>query len=293
MLYGDGTYGVVGTIGVSPFTFGSYSVQRQAFLHVTNSSIGSLTNLGVYGLFGLGFDFVISSRITAIVKARYGNTTTWGQSVLSNLFDQHPDRPNLISLYLSRTDDLEDTQGGSFFIGEYDPKFADVARAPKLPQYPDGGDRWTTLLEGIYVDGKAIPITSSIRSVPAGHLQTLLDTGDPTATLPTVIWNAIYSLVPGSAKYTAGGDSIWILPCNTTTIVEFAFGCVKSTFILFTDNQLYVTVARGLRFILLISAPSVDLFKSMVSNILLAFPHSTRRISLLTLDLKSRWVIVS
>ena len=224
VLYGDGTYGVAGTIGVSPFSFGSYSVQRQAFLHVTKSTVGSLSNLGIYGIFGLSFDFVTSSRITAAVKARYGNSTTWGQSVLHNIFDQHPNQPNFVSLYLSRTDDLEDTQGGSFFIGEYDPKFADVARSPKLPQYPDGGDRWTTLLEGIYVGGKAISITSSIRGVPAGHAQAMLDTGDPTANFPTAIWNAIYSLIPGAAKYADTTGMVWIIPCNTTTIVELAFG---------------------------------------------------------------------
>ena len=224
LLYGDGTYGVAGTVGVSPFTFGSYSIQRQAFLHVTKSTTTSLSNLSVYGIFGLSFDFVTSSPINFEVKARYGNTTTWGQSVLRNIFDQHPSQPNFISLYLSRTGDLEDTQGGSFFIGEYDPKFADVARSPKLPQYPDGGDRWTTLLEGIYVDGKPISIASSIRNIPAGHAQALLDTGDPVARFPTAIWNAIYSLVPGAAKYADSNYTLWIIPCNTTTIVELAFG---------------------------------------------------------------------
>jgi saccharopepsin len=224
LLYGDGTYGVTGTIGVSPFAFGSYSVQRQAFLHATNSTIGLVNSLGLYGLFGLSFDFVTSSPINAAVKARYGNTATWGQSVLQNIFDQQPNQPKFISLYLSRTDDLEDTQGGSFFIGEYDPKFADVAKSPELPQYPDGGDRWTTLLEGIYVDGEAISITSSIEGVPAGHAQALLDTGVPTAVFPTAIWNAIYSLVPGAAKYYGNNFTLWVVPCNTTTIVELVFG---------------------------------------------------------------------
>jgi len=224
VLYGDGTYGVTGTIGVSPFTFGSYSVQRQAFLHVTRSTVGALSSLGIYGIFGLSFDFVTSSRITAAVKTRYGNATTWGQSVLRNIFDQHPNQPNVVSLYLSRTDDLEDTQGGSFFIGEYDPKFAAVTRSPELPQYPEGGNRWTTLLEGIYVDGKAISIASDIRGVPAGRAQVMLDTGDPTANFPTAIWNAIYSPIPGAASYADSTGMVWVIPCKTTTIVELAFG---------------------------------------------------------------------
>jgi len=224
LLYGDGTYGAAGTIGVSPFTFGSYRVQRQAFLHATNVTIGLLNNVGLYGLFGLSFDFVTSSPINAEIKARYGNTATWGQSVLQNIFDQQPNQPKFIALYLSRTDDLEDTQGGSFFIGEYDPKFADVARSPELPQHPVGGDRWTTLLEGIYVGGEAISITSSIGGVPAGRALALLDTGVPTALFPAAIWNAIYSLVPGAAKYHGNNYTLWVVPCNTTTIVELVFG---------------------------------------------------------------------
>ena len=108
-------------------------------------------------------------------------------------------------------------------IGEYDPDYAAVTKSPKLVQYPEAGDRWTTLLEGIYVDGRSIPLTSMIKEVPAGRVQPLLDTGVPTAAFPAPMFDAIYSSIPGAVKY---GQGLWIIPCNTTTIVELAFGCV-------------------------------------------------------------------
>ena len=222
MGYGDGSYGASGTIGVAPFQFGTYEVLKQAFAYVTNSTI-RLEELGVYGLFGLGFDLTSASRVKAAVQNLYGNSTTWGNSVLYNIFDQNPSQPNVIAMRLSRTDDLEDTKGGSFTIGEYDPDYANVTNSPKLAQYPEDGYRWTTLLEGIYIDGKSIPLTSMIKGVPAGRLLPLLDTGTPTAWFPAPLWNSIYSSIPGAVKYS---EDLWLVPCNTTTIVELEFGYV-------------------------------------------------------------------
>jgi len=222
MGYGDGSYGAEGTIGVAPFRFGTYEVLKQAFVYVTNSTIGALDELGVYGLFGLSFDLASSSRVKAAVQRRYGNSATWGNSVLYNIFDQNPSQPNVIAMRLSRTDDLEDTKGGSFTIGEYDPDYADdVTKSPKLAQYPEGGSRWTTLLEDICIDGKSIPLKSMIRGVPAGRVQPMLDTGVPTASFPAPLWDAIYSSIPGAVKY---NKELWLVPCNSTTIVELEFG---------------------------------------------------------------------
>ena len=189
--YGDGSYGVTGTVGVAPFKFSSYEVPKQAFLDVQKSTIPSGDSVDFDGLLGLSFDVGTSSPITAGVKEKYGSAATWGQSVLHNIFDQHPTAPNFMGVSLSRTDDLEDTSGGSFSIGEYDPTFAAIATEPQLPQFPVGGDRWTTLLEGIIVGGRSIPVTSTMDNVPAGHGVALLDTGDPAAMFPTAVWDGI------------------------------------------------------------------------------------------------------
>lgn len=226
LKYGDGSYGAEGTIGVAPFKFGSYEILKQAFLHVTKSTIKGLDDLGVYGILGLSFDLVTASPINAAIINRYGPSATWGASVLRNIFNAYPSQPNVIALRLARTDDLEDTKGGSFTIGEYQSNYSAITQAPKLHQYPKGGDRWTILLEGIYVAGTPATVTSGITGVPTGRAQTMLDSGDPFSTFTPVIWDGIYSRIPGAAKYTDNDGPVWFVPCNTTTIVEFGFGYV-------------------------------------------------------------------
>ncbi|TFK20993.1 acid protease [Coprinopsis marcescibilis] len=225
LLYGDGTYGVSGSIGVAEFQFGDYRIQRQAFLNVEEISVKGLLEHGIYGLLGLSFHVASASPINSAIQSRYGADATWGHSVLQNIFDQHPTEPNFIALDLARTDDLEETDGGSFGIGEYEDEYAAIVNAPKLPQFPRGGDRWTTLLEGVSVNGDPITLQPTISGVPAGHSLALLDTGDPTAIVPVYLLDAIYSRVPGSAPYIARNNrKVWIVPCNATTSVSFRFG---------------------------------------------------------------------
>jgi saccharopepsin len=209
---------------VAPFEFGSYSIAQQAFLNAVNSTIGGMQDIGIYGLMGLSFDFASGSPINQQIESIYGPDATWGRSVLQNIFMQNPTEPNFIAIALSRTGDLEETDGGSFTIGEYLPQYADVANQTKLSQYPTGGDRWTTLLEGAYVDGTAIAVVSNITGVPSGQGQTLLDTGNPAAIFPVAMYDAIYSSIPGSALLNVPGTRIWVIPCNTTTSLEFVFG---------------------------------------------------------------------
>lgn len=223
LSYGDGSYGVEGTIGVSPFSFGPYQIERQAFLNAAQSTIGGLQENGIFGLMGLSFDFDSASPINAAIKSIYGDDATWSRSVLRNLFAQNPAEPNFIGLDLARTGDLEDTTGGSFAIGEYDSRFAAVQTQPKLAQFPKEGDRWTTLLEGISVNGNPVTIDSTIAGVPAGKAQVLLDTGDPNSIFPLSVLDGIYSQIPRSALYNYGGSRVWIIPCNTTAHVEFTF----------------------------------------------------------------------
>ena len=114
LLYGDGSYGTWGTIGVSPCQFGSYQVERQAFLHALESTIRGMQELGIYGLMGLSFDFSTASPINRKIKSLYGEDATWGRSLLQNIFSQDGSQPNFIAIDLTRAGDLEDTNGGSF-----------------------------------------------------------------------------------------------------------------------------------------------------------------------------------
>ncbi|KAF6742036.1 aspartic peptidase domain-containing protein [Ephemerocybe angulata] len=227
LRYGDGSYGVKGMIMQAPFRMGSYNVSSQAFLHATSATVKGLSEIGVEGVMGLAFDRSIASPINQAVKAKFGQNTTWGSSVLANIFAGSKNTSNFVAIDLARTDDLEDTAGGSFAIGEYADQWAAVKQAPKLAQYPKGAYRWTTLMDGVAVDGKALNVSSQIDGVPEGSVVVLFDTGDPTALLPTKIQEGIYEKVPGVVSFTQRGVRVWILPCNTTTVVEFTFSGQK------------------------------------------------------------------
>jgi len=223
LRYGDGSYGTDGTIGVAPFEFGSYKIEKQAFLNAVQSTISDMQDIGIYGLMGLSFDLATASPINQKIQSIYGLDATWGRSVLKNIFTQNPTEPNMIALLLARTGDLEHTDGGSFTIGEYLPQYSSVVNQNKLSQFPQGGDRWTVLMDGVFVDGKALSLSSDSTGVPSGQAQTLLDTGNPDAQLPTDLYDAIYSSVPGSALYDGDAGRFWVIPCNTTTNLEFSF----------------------------------------------------------------------
>jgi len=221
LRYGDGSYGVDGTIGVAPFEFGPYKIDRQALLNANSSTISMITDIGIYGLMGLGFDNPMLSPINDKIQTIYGSEQAWAASVLANIFQQNPSQPNTIALELQRTGDLEDTDGGTFNIGDVEQEFSAVLNSPKLNQNPPGAGRWTTLLDGMKVDGKSVNIQSSMQNVPAGKAVTLLDTGNPYLQLTSDMRDAIFSGVSGAVQDPTGA---WAVPCDMTTMVEFEFG---------------------------------------------------------------------
>ncbi|KAF5336115.1 hypothetical protein D9611_006291 [Ephemerocybe angulata] len=226
LKYGDGSYGVSGTIGVAPFEMGDFKIEQQAFLNAKENTIAATTELGIHGVLGLAFQHGTASPINLAIKSKYGMDATWGRSVLHNIFEKNPDEPNFIAIDLARSDDMEDVVGGSFGIGEYDEKWAAVVNAPPLPLFPRGADRWTVLLEGIKVNGETIKLKPSTAKppAPAGSLVALLDTGAPPITVPSYITDAIYSKIPGARLYKGPDASRWFVPCNGTASVSFTLG---------------------------------------------------------------------
>ena len=171
---------------------------------------------------GLGFDNPMLSPINDKIQSIYGSEQAWAASVLANIFQQNPSQPNTIALELQRTGDLEDTDGGTFNIGDVEQEFSAVLNSPKLNQNPPGAGRWTTLLDGMKVNGKSVNIPqSSTQGVPSGNLVTLLDTGNPSLQLTSDMRDAIFSGISGAAQDPSG---TWAVACDTTTIVEFDFG---------------------------------------------------------------------
>jgi saccharopepsin len=136
--------------------------------------------------------------------------------------------------------DLEDTDGGLFTIGEIDEEFAAVLNAPKLDQYPPGEGRWTTLMDGMSVDGKSVALNSSSNDVPSGSVITLLDSGNPTLTVTKSMRDAIYSGI-SDAVYSSSLD-LWFVPCSATTIVEFGFRYIDNCSIVRFSTDCFVVV---------------------------------------------------
>lgn len=197
-------------------------------MNAIKSTIGSLTDIGIYGLFGLGFNDPTASVINANVQAAYGPDATWGNSVLTNIFTQNTSTPNFIAIDLARSEDYEEIDGGAFTIGEYDPEYSAVANSTKVPVFPDDSTRWSILLEDISVNGQSVSLNGYANAkggAPNGKLNALLDTGAPTVGLPKAIIAAIYGAIEGSA-YDASLD-LWLVPCKGTVDLEVTFGGQK------------------------------------------------------------------
>lgn len=184
-----------------------------------------LFHQGVFGILGLGFntDDGASPILSAVIDA-YHNSTR-GRSPLGNIFYQDKSLPNFISIMLGRSGDLDENSDGMFTISEYVHGFENIGNMPKLEQYDTGSQaRWTVLMDGVSVNGKNIPLSSSLKGVPKGKSVTLLDTGATQARLPKTIVHTIYGSMPNAIFDKLHG--YWIVPCNSTSDVRFTFGYV-------------------------------------------------------------------
>ncbi|KAJ7085277.1 aspartic peptidase domain-containing protein [Mycena epipterygia] len=219
----DGYLGgnVDGTIGFSSMELGGYSFKSQAFNNATTAGLGGIVDLGLDGLIGLSFGG--APGLTPISKTlqRNGRNASLGQPFLFNIFDQTPLKDNFIGISLSRTDDLEGSAAASFSINEVDLAYAAVLDAPSIPLFPADSGLWSILLDGISVDGTNITFPpSTVPGTPRGKAVAIMDTGTPTALLPELLVNAIYSQIPGARLEALKGSNVWTVPCNTTSIVS-------------------------------------------------------------------------
>ncbi|KAJ7498305.1 aspartic peptidase domain-containing protein [Mycena galericulata] len=198
---------VSGVIGFGTVGLGSYSVEQQVFQNATFIDLGLVESLGLNALIGLAFDSTQTSPLTAALEDAGSNPTT-GNPFLYNIFAQTPGQDNFIGISLSRTDDLEGTADASFTINELDPTYSAVANAPAIPIVAGIVDRWRILVESISVEGVDIPFPSSmVSNVPDGSLAVLLDTGNPTASVPPAIISSVFSQIPGAVFKVVDGYS--------------------------------------------------------------------------------------
>jgi saccharopepsin len=106
---------VSGFLSVMDIDFAGYTITKQAFITVTEHDMQDLFDIGVFGIVGLSFDS--ESEVDNQVKENFGIDTTWGQTVLSNVFTSHPNDPDFISFALERSGDLDGSADGTFTIG--------------------------------------------------------------------------------------------------------------------------------------------------------------------------------
>ncbi|KAA1467341.1 acid protease [Dentipellis sp. KUC8613] len=223
--YGSGT--ASGPILTSSFSWGSYSVENQAFVNATSTTVfpDTLFPRGARGILGLGFGDVNGTIITTAFSLLENNTDR-GLNPIANIFSQHPEVSNFISIFLGRSDDLEASSEGALTIGEYLAGYENISKSPKIPVFSIPGQdstlRWSVLLDKITINGKSVSLKSQVKGVPKGKALVVTDSGAQDAIVPAWLAEALYSSAPGAFLSTELNS--WIIPCNYTADVRFTFG---------------------------------------------------------------------
>jgi hypothetical protein len=212
------TYGLgwaSGYISYAPVEFAGISVPSQALLDVSSANNPAL-GYNADGIFGLGF-----TRLSSIDAFLNGTNSSTGRSLLYNLFADNPSLPNFIAFALESSQDSADDIGGSFSVGEYEPKYSAVVNNTAIPTWPTNSPkRWNVLLDAIIVGGTTITPTTTVVGAPKAV--TLLDSGTTYTYAPTDICNAIYGDVDGAHFDSDSGQ--WIVPCSIEIDLAFQFG---------------------------------------------------------------------
>jgi len=206
-----------GHIVTAPVSFANADVQAQAFLLATDAD-NPISGYGAAGIMGLGF-----TSLSSIDSAVNKSGGSWGRSFLYNVFQAEPDTPNFITFALQRVDDSEDDITGSFTIGEYADNLNDVANMPNISTFPvESPNRWTLLLDGLYVSGVSQPLTSQVLGAPSAKIVALIDSGTSYTYADVNTVNALYSSIQGGSYDNSSGT--WSVPCDAEVDVTLVFG---------------------------------------------------------------------
>lgn len=175
----------------------------------------------VFGILGIAFDDDSESNVERDIQNAWGQETTLGRTVLSNLFAQNSSLGTFFDLAIGRASDLEEADfDGTVIIGEHPDAFAAVAQQPKI--YQESRGQWAGFIDGFMVNGQNISAQSGIDGVPAGQLLALFDSGTSAADVPAAVANAIYQAIPGSISV----NDTWYVPCYSSANVTVVIGYV-------------------------------------------------------------------
>ena len=150
--------------------FEQFTVQDQAFILDTSGN-----NPSGEGLIGLGPN--TGSEVHATLNNANGDTP------LDRIFRQNTSTPNILTIYLGRSDDPTDPFPGDLTIGAPIPDYANVTTMPKLPVFEvssASGQHWQAELDADGVlgpDGQPVQVTSHVKNGNKNKLNVIFDTG--------------------------------------------------------------------------------------------------------------------
>ncbi|KAG9102469.1 hypothetical protein FRC06_002003 [Ceratobasidium sp. 370] len=225
--YGKGS--VTGFVSQIDVTFAGFSVANQSFLNVQSSQDqGIIDQKQAAGLLGLGFDTL--SNVNSVVEAAFPGST-WGRSIMSNIFQSDPTTPNHVAFRLNRLYDNNNTDTGSFDIGTFAPGFEAVNNTNPIPIFSFSSTKliyWSVLLDAITINGQNQTLSSTVAggdtTPPAGKLAVVLDTGYSLPQLTTQLAHDIYTSMGGVLLKEDNTNSTYVVPCMAEANLAFYIG---------------------------------------------------------------------
>ncbi|KAG8753314.1 hypothetical protein FRC12_011584 [Ceratobasidium sp. 428] len=222
-VVGNITYGIgwaAGPVSRANVSFAEYNTPSQAFMMATSAN-NPILSWGAEGLLGLG-----TNTLSTIDRLVNDTGSSWGRSVLYNIFAQSPNTPNFIAFLLQRSEDASSVSGeGSFTIGELEPEYrAAIDATEPIPTWPlVDSKRWTIVIDGYDTTGAiSHSLSSSVSGLASGKAVALLDSGTTYAYASEEFCKNLYSRIPGATFSSALGQ--WVVPCDQEVNIGLSIG---------------------------------------------------------------------
>ncbi|KAL1951300.1 hypothetical protein VTO73DRAFT_449 [Trametes versicolor] len=200
--YADGTVSS-GQLVLANITLGPYAASNQAIML---SPKGSPSPDWFQGILGL-------SRVSiSTTHELLSNGTPFaenGRPIAHNILSALEDQPNYFTFLLSRPE-LGVNPGGVFTISELVTELSAITSAPHLETLGNG--TWTTLLDGVYVDGVLLDGHSDAREAYVSEFH------------HDIPGNATIATIDTGSSYDGSNGFGYVIPCDTKLNISFVFG---------------------------------------------------------------------
>ncbi|KAI1782559.1 aspartic peptidase domain-containing protein [Ganoderma leucocontextum] len=196
----------MGKIKFANLQIGELTIERQAFLHATNSDAHGFDLTSYDGILGMALDV---GSIHDKVQQEWGTQAAnhLALSPMTALFAQNTSPSLITSTFI--------------MISAHAPGYENVANAPRLPRV--SSEHWSVAMDEMLIDGQSFAFNQSrIEGVPTGRIAAALDTGSSFPALPPAAVDAIYGSVPGAVYDDI--SEVWLIPCDRSPNVTFVFG---------------------------------------------------------------------